>query len=318
MNTKLLSDLEINNKIIPIIDNTITKYGTTIFKSLFNTIHYDKHILLHRRYEITNCLNKRRTVNKITKLLRKINKLQHSIDWLFNTEATNYKDLLFNNNNFNIKGLITIRNFIRIYNPSFIIVMYLIIYLIFRYYGININIKQYLLSIYQGYQLFVQGILIFIITDNKLRSFITNILVNMYTVYQLYTIYNSIDSSITHYWKLNDFHKSITDIYNFINCVSDIQSFNIIPYYTNLKLKYIRNIFNINKKGSANLLITRKDSTEYKYLFDNIFHYVGYIDSIISIANLVKYNGYTFPYLDFNSKKPYIKAYQLWNPYYDN
>lgn len=62
-NIKLLNDLEIQNKIIPKLDNTITIYGKNNFKKQFDQYYYDKQLLSKKKL-IENIYNSPKRIGK--------------------------------------------------------------------------------------------------------------------------------------------------------------------------------------------------------------------------------------------------------------
>ena len=79
INNKLLQDLEVDSKIIPNTDNTITVYGKNKFRDLFNILYFGQNNLLRRRQIITSILNNKKSVNLIKKELHRIKKREKYI-----------------------------------------------------------------------------------------------------------------------------------------------------------------------------------------------------------------------------------------------
>ena len=317
---KLLSDLEINNKVIPHIDFTITSYGKTKFKELFNiTYHNDKN-LIRRREIIEQVIDNPKNIAKIIKELKKIKKYEKSVNWLFSTVGKEHKDLYFTKEFFNTQDLLSIKNFLKIYTPSLIIIVYLLIYIVLRYYGISVDIKTYMTSIYESYKLFIMGLLSLFMENLNFISLLTNMFATLYVLFQLYSIYNSVDSSISHYYKCDDFNKHITNIRNLIDSSKKIHKLDkFFVYEKNLLLDNLDEcdeIFCDNKLSKFGYkLLKKKQNGEYENIFNNILQYVGLIDSFISISKLITHYGYTFPQFDFSKNNPYIEAKGIWSPY---
>ena len=314
---KLLTDLEIYEKIIPILDKTITLYGKTKFKEFFQIFYNDKNHLLRRKNIIESIVNTPNIKKIIVSNLKKINKLEDNINWFFSKNNDTYDDLCFKIDYLTIDNMLTCRNFLKIYNPGILVIIYLMIYLILRYNGININIKDYIFSIYASYKLFISGLLSFIINDKNMISFLTNILASTYTLYQLYTIYNSIENSIIHYKKCSEFNNKFNNIRKFIDLVKLIFKKDcFFIYEKNLLKEKINKIDKIfSKKLLTNIgykIMLKKNSNVYESDFNSILQYIGVIDSFISISSLLN-DGYTFPYFDY-SEKPSIDANFIWHP----
>ena len=169
INQKVLSDLEIYDKILPKIDFTITKFGTIKLKSMFQTYNYDKNHLTRIHTIIQNIINAPKSRKYKINKLKVIDKFTPSIEWLFDDINTqNNNDLYFKNNIFNIKGLLSSVNFLKTYTPMFIFIIYGLIYIVLRYMGISIDIKSYLLSVYTSYQMMIASFLYMFINNENI------------------------------------------------------------------------------------------------------------------------------------------------------
>lgn len=321
INEKILSDLEIHNKVIPHIDKTITVYGKAKFKDLFNIMYHGEHNLIRRKQIIQSIIKNKKNTNKITKQLKKIKKYEDDVRWLFNIIGKEYKDLYFKKEYFNTQDLLSTKNFLKTYSPSFILIIYLLIFIVLKYYGITMDIKSYIIGIYESYKMFVTGILFLFMENINLISLLTNIFVTLYVLYQLYTVYNSVDASVGHYYKCTDFTSHIDKIRRLIDCTKEIYKLDKFFIYEK-KLLFtdiheIDQLFDdskLNKFGYK--LLIKKDSNNYEKKFNTILQYIGLVDAFISISKLITHHGYTFPLFDFSKQNgPYINALGLWSPY---
>ena len=320
VNKKILSDLEINNKVIPNINFTITTYGKNKFSELFNIMYYSKETLMRRKQIIQSIITNQINMNKIITELKKIKKYENDVIWLFNSIEKGHKDLYFSNDIFNTQDLLSIKNFLKTYTPGLVILVYLIIYIVMRYSGINIDIKTYFLNIYESYKMVISGLLVLFLENIKFISLLTNILATSYILFQLYSMYNSFDSSITHYNKCSDFNKHIQNIRYLINSIKKIYKLDTFFIYEKQLLlnniKICSDVFHNDKLFKLGYkLLQKKNSNNYEKSFNNILQYVGLIDAFINISKLVTINGYTFPEYDFTKNKPYITASNVWSPY---
>lgn len=324
-NHKLLQDLELDNKIIPKIDHTITTYGKNKFRDLFNILYYGQNNLLRRKEIITSIIQNEKNKKQIVKELQIIKKREKYVAWLFDSKNgkkdKEFKDLYFTKEFFNNEDLLSTSNYLKIYSPSIILIVYLFIYIFLRYYGININIQDYLYGIYESTKFAITGMLMLVSSNFNLISFLTNMLATLYILYQLYCSYNSFDSSVTHYCKCSDFNKNINGVMDVIYSINRI--YKLDNFFVNEKqlishhIKEINKVFNdskINKLGYK--LLLKKNCKDFELSFNSTLQYIGLIDSFINIASLVQNNGYIFPTFDFNKDQgPYIKADGLWSPY---
>lgn len=219
---KLLQDLEIKDKLIPSIDHTITTYGKTKFQELFNVIYFEKKYLLRRREIIHAIINNPKNTKKIIKELHFIKKHEKNINWFFDCQKKEIKDLYFKKDFFNSIDLLSTKNFLKIYAPSLLIIVYLFIYMILKFYGVDIDIKQYFYGIYKSTYFIIMATLSLIMENLCLISFLTNMLATLYILYQLYSVYNSVDSSMSHYNKCYDFNKNINNVRMVIDSIQKI------------------------------------------------------------------------------------------------
>lgn len=317
---KLLSDLEINNKVIPQIDHTITNYGKMKFRELFKIMYHEKPNLMRRRQIIESIMKHPKNANKISKLLKKIKKKEKSITWFFSSPQKEYKDLYFKKDYFNSSDLLSAKNFLKIYMPSIVIIVYLFIYMVLRYYGVSIDIMTYLQSIYESYKMFIMGALYLFMENINMISLLTNLFATLYVLYQVYAMYSSFDSSYSHYNKCCDFDKHIVNIQDVLNYSVEIYKLDKFLIHEKKLLKGTFDEINeefsdVSKFGEK--LLLKKNHHEYENKINSVLQYVGLIDSFINIGNLVKYHGYTFPNFDFDKKSPYVNANGLWSPYMD-
>ena len=167
----------------------------------------------------------------------------------------------------------------------------------------------------------IMGMLMLVSSNLDLISFFTNMFATLYILYQMYCTYNSFDSSITHYYKCNDFDKNISGVLEVFESIKII--FKNDKFFTNEKqlishhIKELNKNFNeskINKLGYR--LLIKLNTSNFETAFNSILQYVGLVDSFINIAELVQHKGYQFPTFDFDKNNgPYIKTDGLWSPY---
>ncbi|AYV82218.1 MAG: hypothetical protein Homavirus17_6 [Homavirus sp.] len=317
----LLSDLEIYNKVVPAIDNTITIYGSTKFRELFQTMYYTPEYLIRRQTLLQQILTNTKNKKNIIKHLEKIKTLESNINWLFSDNKEEYQDMCITNTHTNIQEVISAKNYLKIYSPVFIIIVYLLIYMIFRYNNVNITVGEYFTSVYNGYKMFISYILTLIVSGENLISLLTNILATTYVFYQFYQMYNIIDSSVTHYKKCDNFSKKFHHIGLLVNSVKQIYKNDV--FLLNEKKLIVKQLNEINQlyslekmKSIGSIVLLKQNCLEHEKLFNSILQYVGIIDSFISISKLISY-GYSFPQFDFAkySSGPYININNLFLPY---
>jgi len=316
---KLLEDLEIDKKIIPSIDKTITMFGQAKFRELFNIMYYGEQNLMRRREIIQSIIQNTTSKKKITRSLNKIKTYQDDIGWLFTPVGKEFKELYCTNEMFNTRDILSVKNFLKTYTPSLIVIVYFLIYLVFRYYGVSINLKDYFYGIYLGYKIFIESMLSLVSGNEYMISFATNFLATLYVFYQIYSIYNSFDSSISHYYKCSDFKSKFRNISHVLDEINLI--YNNDKFMTREKqlikssLDNVNDFFanKINKLGDS--LILKKTAESIEKDMNSILQYVGLIDAFINISKLVTVKGYVFPNFVFGQQKPYLMSEGLWCPY---
>ncbi len=322
-NPKLLKDLEIHNKILPKIDKTYTNYGSKKLKDLFNS-YDDTPKLTNRRRLLSILINKNKKRKFMIKKLKAIHKLEPSIEWFFQDSKDN--DLYFKHEYFNVKEILSASNYMKIYSPSLIIIIYLFVYGILKYNGFPVNIKEYFIGIYYGYKAMIGSILLLLTSNINMISFLVNVLSTMYVFYQLYGIYNSFESSMAHYSKCSDFRNNISDVKELIKNGSKIlkKDREIIELYYDSqdKIKILNSVNQLNMIFSeknisslGNILLLRKNSSEFNMFFEILKDYIGAVDAFLNISRLVIVGGFKFPRYNFNSNEPFIKATGLWSLY---
>ncbi|MDX1701625.1 MAG: hypothetical protein R3250_13450 [Melioribacteraceae bacterium] len=241
------------------------------------------------------------------------------MSWLFTDDPEEYEPFCFSIERFNTKGTINVKNYFKIYSSGLIIVVYLLIFMILWYYNNGISITDYLYGIYQSYQNMVTYLLSLITSNGDMISFLANILSSTYVIYQLYMLYSSTETSITHYKKFRGFKENFSNVRRFIDDVIDIYKNDIFLFNEKLLIEpYIKEIdTTFSKKKIASIgssVLLKKQIAEHEQKFNSILQYIGLLDSFISITRLVKM-GYSFPQFDYVSEKPYINAIGNWGPY---
>jgi MutS domain V len=318
VNNGLISDIELDNKVIPAIDHTITLYGKSKLRELFNIIYFGENNLLRRRQIIESMVKNPKRIKKIIIELKKIHKHEQNVSWLFTDIGKEYKDLYFKKEYFNSQDLLSTSNFLKIYMPSFIFLVYIIIYIFLRYYGIKIDLKQYISNIYESYRAFISGILFFFTYNINMISFLANMLATLYVLWQAYLVFNSIDTSITHYHKCHDFKNIMFNVQSILKSCQKIYKLDKFMVHEKKllrqNLKLVKSSFkDVNSLGYC--LLLKRNYFQYESQFNAILHYIGTLDAFINISNLVTHHGFTFPQFDFHKNGPYIQAYGLWCPF---
>lgn len=318
--SKVITDLEVLDKVFPAIDNTVTIYGKSKLTELCQTM-FTHPALLERRHNILESIifSPKNKIG-ISKELKKIKKTEDDISWFFRENSQEYEDLCFSRDWMNNKDVLTVRNFLKVYLPSILLLVYLLIYIVIRYCGVQISVKEYLKGIYYGYKAFISGVLGLIIGFGNMNSFLTNVLATLYLIYQVYIVYNNIDSSLSHRRKCSEFSDRFKKIRKTIDCIKKVTRLD--KFLTNEQAKIgpmLQQIDELlspkNTKSMGYCILLKKNSTKHEEVFEAVLQYVGLIDALISISKLVTNYGYVFPTYDLENDKPYVDAVGLRCPF---
>lgn len=313
MDNTITTDLNLFTDIFPKLNDCITRYGSAQLKYMLENIIIDNDGLLERQNIIKKITMNNIQKNKLRRLLNKIYSLQDPIDiWFGLSYCTDTDDLYFGYDICNNSLLLDAFNKMKIASIFIILMIYIVIYILLKYWGIDIPIKDYLLGIYQGYHSMAKFIVSFAISKQNINNIIAHILSTMYTIYQVYSFYNTYETSISHYKKCNKFMQEYNDIVKVIYTIKKIHE-NSFLEFSNIggNISYMSDIFNEDSNlGYA--LVTKK---RYHYIdtFRELLSYIGTIDAYISISDML-YKGYTLPTFIFNSDRPILLVDQVFNP----
>lgn len=320
LHSDILSNLDLFNKIMPYIDNTITKYGHDKLKESFSIYYTEKKDLLKLQNNI-NKLLKSDNVIAIRDELKNIKKIEDDIEW-FVSANNDHNPFIFATSPLNHEFFITTKNFIRIYNPIIGIIIYFLIYMVYRYHNENINIKQFFVSIYHNYNKFTKDVLNMLIKSKGTIETVTKFIVVAYIVYKIYATYTAFDDSEKHqercrlfkkkFVSLKSFVKHSTNIYNFDNFLSDERK------TITSDLRTLRNAFLSKKIFSLGYdVLLKQNSGKYMEAFNNVLQYVGKVDAFVNNKHLIEDLGFTQPKYHFTTSGPLISLNKLSVVYLD-
>jgi len=316
--SNLTNDLELFDKIVPQIDTTVTKIGCKKFKSLFEKYQFSHNGLTRRTELIKSIIYHMANKNTVVRELKKIKKIENSIDWFLEKDSDNFG---FKYELFNTKELITTKNFFKIYSPSFIIIIYLLVYVIMRYYGVGMGFVDYFKNIYTGYRSIIFMILVLILKDSNMSSFMANLLASLYILFQVYSIYNSFDSSYSHYTKRRDFCNKFNDVKSIMKSIYTIFKNDMFMVHEKVLLKSNINLvkqYFVDKKLSFGQMYLMKIEGKFNDIIEDLMNYIGLLDAFISVTRLVEIKQFCFPKYIYDSNKPLIKIEQMWSPMFNS
>src|SRR5437016_2778816 len=88
---ELINDLEIYEHIFPVLNKTITKYGSLKLKEILSIIIYDLDLLERRQSLLKTIMSNIDCRNVIIDTLKEIKKYEKDIHWLFQKEKEKEK-----------------------------------------------------------------------------------------------------------------------------------------------------------------------------------------------------------------------------------
>jgi len=315
---KLIQDLEVFDKILPVVNSSYTSYGTIQLKRQLSAILTREQLII-KQHNIKTILANESLFNYVSNELSNIGNNEDCIKWLFNNDDS---DLSFKREVLNSRTLLNFTNFMSVYTPSITVAIYLIVFLILRWYKVPVSITEYFESIYRTYVGVVENLMMLISHREYISNYFANVAAATYTVYQIYTTCMSVSRSYAHWKKCSEFKKSFKKIYYFIDSVYNISEADTI-FGEKIKVKsdldFLRQLISFDSTSDlGSCIIIKKNIQNYIGVFHNIVNYIGVFDSYISIVNMIKKFNFVIPRYDFDSMKPYIISKNMWNPLLGN
>lgn len=306
----IIVDLNIKN----IINPCITSYGTNKLIEMLNYTLFDENLLMRRQEILLELLKNQEKVANLTKILYSIKEKEVHLNEIINSREL-IEGTYFEYNFLNWSHILTLYNNFKSYFAIVVIIVYLLIYMIYKYSGSNINLTNFFTVIYNGYVNMSNQMLNNIIKNQSITFNLAKIFAITYIIYQAYTISSTALSCWSHNKKL----KQIKQNYNLtIELIKDIEEL----YDTDTILKYEKRIIGDNldnlddnfceNKKIGDILIACKNIDNYLNDFRRIVQYVGTIDAFITLSKMLG-NGYTLP-IYVNDEKPYVNIENLYNP----
>ena len=329
----LLEDMEINDKIFPLIDNTITTFGSTELKTSLRyiTTNSAEDLAMIVKYIHDND-KYRGTLEKLLRLIRKHNDIvqkwiffprDHDMEFFmgltYKVKIGDTQYDLFNN-----PVTLTISNMFRFSTVVFQIIFYIVMYRMMKYLGNDMTVREYLWSLVVGYYTSATFFLSFFTSNNTAVDYLAKGLATLNVCYTLYSIYKSVVDCMDHYSKCEEFKRDYGKISRVINACNEIfihDEFKNILYtkteLTNItnSFKKLRTHFN-NNHILGEMIVETINFAEFKKELSTVLAYAGKTDALISNSKLLDM-GYSTPLADIDSVKPYINVVNLFNPLLD-
>lgn len=314
----LSNDLDIYTKIIPILNNTITKTGSNEFYNMFDQIIYNLDKLNNNKQIINKITKDKQNKNKIKEILKKFRDNEYSIKWLLDKSDDSIKELYFNYELLNQDKLLSLSNNLSLIFPFFGYIVTIFIFTIMKFYlNINISFVEFMKSSYLSlYQLF-DNVSFFIFEENNFkRRLISNILYHFIIIIQFYNLYKNIKTSIDKYNKIQQIIKYYDDYNNLLIIIENIIELDCFTNNNTIKKDLIKLKKYIKKSNLINIgdiLYIKKNIQIIEELNSSIIKYIGLIDSYINISDLLDTKLFCLPEYKYY-KKPKIRGFNIWHP----
>jgi DNA mismatch repair ATPase MutS len=331
----LINDMEIESKILPKIDNTITFFGKSelkramdsiVTKSTPNLVTVVKFLYDNKKYtkKIENNL---KIINLHDKIIKKW------LNWPRNLEleffmGISYKTKLlgklWNNDTvdiFNNPVTLVVSNTFRFSTVLIQIVFYAVMYRMMQYIGRDMTIQEYVWSLVMGYYTSAKFILSFFIPHETAIDYIARAGSLLYVCNMIYSMYETIMKCINHYAKCEEFKQEYENMTTIIKSCKNIFDYDEFKHVLedkstiikiNNSFKTLRKHFN-NDKDLGDMIMESIHYQEFEDDLENILEYIGRVDMYVSNSKLLD-KGYSSPYANIASERPYISATQIWNP----
>lgn len=318
INDKVLTDLEIMDKIFPTINNTITIWGQKQLIYMLSYLLISQNDLNNRQEKLLSIINKPSFRELANQALLNIKTYENDIIWLLDNE---YNDCLYFSQKYellNYSTALTVTNTTKTFAPFLNIIIYMMIYIFLSQYGIKISIKDYLYGMYNSYVVMSKQLISFVTYNDTVNHYGSNFMATAYVLYQIYITYTSYLNAYKHYTTCNDFIKKINNIFILIQNIKFIYLYDTIFIERKdiilTDLHVINNLFDINKITDIGYcLMLKYNLNDYITSLNNIITYISIIDAHLSCANLILHHNYSLPNFMTNTT-PYINIKKCWNP----
>jgi hypothetical protein len=317
----VMKDLQIIDKLYPIINNTITNAGSNELKLLLYDFEFIHKRLVFNQNIIKSFLINKSIRNDIIKLLHTYHSLEPSIQWFFDKTSNDDKNVYFESQYLNNKILLNSSNYFKLIMPYVSYLIPIVMFFILKYHysapiDLHTFMKESIFSIYYLFKRFAWMLEPSIIK----RNFFSSIIYHLTIFYNIYSIYNGVSITYTHSTLLFKYHKLY---YDFIDLI-DV-AFNI--YEINKKINYhvfddINNSFSEIKSFMMNniqfdiaeILLLKKNHSKIEQLFFEINKFIGLIDCYCNLSLFVESNKFCLPKFEKNHT-PFIDAVGIYHPF---
>lgn len=301
VSSHVLDDLNTTNDLLPFINNCITFYGRNRLENSLHFLINDYNLLNQRQQKILTLKNNPDLVKTIKNSLVMIHEREPEIEWFFN-ETENDLYVKLNTSISDSPFILNCYNSFQIYFPLVFLIVYLLVFFVLKTKGVKITLFNYFSVVINDWIKFANGFFNSIIRDDKFSSFLAQITVNLYIVFQLFKCFQTTKGSIDHFIKKWSFQHKYQRIKQTVKLMDKlVEKFG--DDRLRMDMTFINSIFNTNSFGDE--LVVKKNKHGVQTYFYNILDcVVGELDLLINCVELLKTGNYVLPQFINNMDSP--------------
>lgn len=312
----VLEDLNTTNDLLPFINNCVTFYGRHRLENSLKFLIYDHNLLSQKQQKLLTLKNDQDLVKLINTSLLMIHEREPEIEWFFNdSENTGENDLYIKYSIGESPFVLDCYNLFQMYFPCVFLIIYLLVFIVLKSKGVKITLFNYFSVMVSDWIRFANGIFNSLITDDKLSSFLAQVTVNLYIVFQMFKCIQIVKGSVNHFIKKWSFQHKYQRVKQVVRLMDKL----VVKFGDDrlrMDMNFITTVFNTNSFGEE--LLVKKNNHGFKTYFYNILDcVVGELDLLISCVRLLETSGYVLPKF-INHKSPSLKITKMWNPKLNN
>ncbi|VBB18521.1 hypothetical protein YASMINEVIRUS_984 [Yasminevirus sp. GU-2018] len=304
-------DLSIGSEMFQYIDRTVTAAGRKKLKHRLRYCSADQTYLENlalKNYTIHKDLVYRYDMGEH---LQKIKLLEGEMDnWMIKDCDTS---LIYSWGLANNRYLLSLSNKLKFSYMLMVLVIYVLVYLYLYYHGFRISPKEYVEGIVIGYYEFLKMMCTLVLTNRVWIERTTMVLATLYIGYQLYMMYQTVNTSYEHYNKCSSFYDSYQKIREYVEIVERMCDIEVYQDVDKVResIEYLKYYFSESSSLGFSL-VTKLRSENYVKHIDVLINFVGRVDCGLCVANLID-DGYTVPKF-VKSSFPILHAEGIWSP----
>lgn len=316
-----LKDMEIYEKIVPLLDNTITFYGKQKFNELFKTFIYDPSSLKRRQGVINAIRTNQSNVQQIKKELYKIKDRESDLKWLFYEQINEItKEDMIKKYYFGIDLMdnaysLTISNYLKIAMIFIEFIVWGVMYYFTKKSFPNISVTTMVKQYYNTHKSFVEIGAMTFFKQKNIRNFVVLLVTNLYFAYRIYSYGTLLSSTVNEGMSIYNIHDRYGRTKDVLESCKKIFNHDIfMSQEKQLILGDLNNLIKEMKKNKSfgGILMFRKNREKYIAQVKRVLGYIGLIDSFINTSSLVDL-GFVYPEYE-QRESPFIEGSKLGHP----